>query len=426
MPNTSDTKMRVARAVLAAGLILAAVAGIRAAAEDSGARPSVLAYRGLGTWVDIYDAELWNDPPAAVQAMQVDGIRTIYLQSSNFSHADIEFPTRFGEFIDTAHGAGMRVVAWYLPSLAHLKVDFRRSMAAIAYRSIAGSGVDSFALDIESRVVTEPIARTARLLTLSQRIRDAVGPGYPLGAITPNAVSLAKPTSFWPDFPYESLTQYYDVFLPMCYSGTVAAGTQAVHDYAANCARLVRAGTGNVTVRIHQIGGVADNYDTAEIEGFVHAVREYGLMGGSLYDFMTTEDPAAWDLLRTIPVNPRESPPLPMPIASPDAVGNIPRGDRTHPKEVFYLASSGPGAFDLTYQGFDLGSGDVTLSVNWQPVKTVGRGPAGAWTRTRTISIADEFLQDNGPNLIGFTAAGDYPHWSTWGVRAVSLSPSAA
>jgi hypothetical protein len=107
-------------------------------------------------------------------------------------------------------------------------------------------------------------------------------------------------------------------------------------------------------------------------------------------------------------------------------VGNIPRGDRTHPKEVFYLAPSGPGAFDLTYQGFDLGSGEVTLSVNWQLVKPIGKGPASTWTRTRTISIGDEFLFDNGPNLIGFTAAGDYSNWSTWGVRAVSLSPSAA
>src|SRR6266511_3309468 len=148
MPNTSDTKMRVARAVLAAGLTLAAVAGIRAAAKDSGARPSVLADRGLGTWVDIYDAALWNDPPAAVQTMQADGIRTIYLQSSNFSHADIEFPTRFGEFIDAAHAAGMRVVAWYLPSLAHLNVYLSESMAVIAYRSSPRSGVGACALEI--------------------------------------------------------------------------------------------------------------------------------------------------------------------------------------------------------------------------------------------------------------------------------------
>ena len=92
MPNTSNSKMRVARAVLAAGLALAAVGGIHAVAKDSATTPSVLAYRGLGTWVDIYDAALWNDPPAAVQTMQADGIRTIYLQSSNFSHADIVFP----------------------------------------------------------------------------------------------------------------------------------------------------------------------------------------------------------------------------------------------------------------------------------------------------------------------------------------------
>ena len=422
MPNTSDSKMRVARAVLAAGLALAAVAGIRAAAKDSGTRSSVLAYRGLGTWVDIYDAALWNDPSAAVQTMRSDGIRTIFLQTSNFSHADIVFPLRLGEFIDSAHEAGMRVVAWYLPSLAHVKVDLRKSMAAITYRSTAGSGVDSFALDIESRVVTDPTVRTARLLDLSERIRNAVGPDYRLGAITPNAVSLAKPTTFWPDFPYASLTQYYDVFLPMCYSAAVAAGGQAVHDYAANCVSLVRAGTGNPAVAIHEIGGVADNYDAAEIEGFVHAVREYGLMGGSLYDFMTTDDPAAWDLLRTIPANPRESPPLPIPIGSPNAVGNIPRGDRTHPKEVFYLAPGGPGAFNLAYQGFDLGSGEVALSVNWQPVKAIGKGPAGTWTRTRTISIADELLLDDAPNYIGFTASGDYPTWSTWGVRSVTLS----
>ena len=422
MPNTSDTKMRVARVVLAAGLALAAVGGIQAAAKDSATTPSVLAYRGLGTWVDIYDAALWNDPSAAVQSMQADGIRTIYLQSSNFSHADIVFPLRMGEFIDAAHEAGMRVVAWYLPSLAHVKVDLRKSMAAITFRSAAGSGVDSFALDIESRVVTDPTVRTAKLMDLSQRIRDAAGPGYPLGAITPNAVSLAKPTTFWPDFPYASLTQYYDVFLPMCYSGAVAAGGQAVHDYAANCADLVRAGVGDPTVPIHEIGGVADNYDAAEIEGFVHAVRECGLMGGSLYDFMTTDDPAAWDLLKTIPANPRESPALPMPVGSPDAVGNIPHGDRTHPKEVFYLAPGGPGAFNLAYQGFDLGSGEVALWVNWQPVKAIGKGPAGKWTRTRTISIADELLLDDAPNFIGFTASGDYPTWSTWGVRGVTLS----
>jgi len=208
----------------------------------------------------------------------------------------------------------------------------------------------------------------------------------------------------------------------MCYSGAVAAGGQAVHDYAANCATLVRAGTGNPTVAIHQIGGVADNYDAAEIEGFVHAVREYGLMGGSLYDFMTTDEPAAWDLLRIIPVNPRESPALPMLLGLPDALGNIPGADRTHPKEAVYLAPAGLGAFNLTYQGFDLGPGEVTLWVNWRVVKTIGKGPAGKWTRTRTISIADELLLDDVPNYIGFTAAGDYPSWSTWGVRGVTLS----
>src|SRR5206468_11297449 len=123
MPNTSNSKMRVARAVLAAGLALAAVGGIHAVAKDSATTPSVLAYRGLGTWVDIYDAALWNDPPAAVQTMQADGFRTIYLQSSNSSHADIVFPLRMAEFFDAARGAGVRVEASYRPSLADSHVE---------------------------------------------------------------------------------------------------------------------------------------------------------------------------------------------------------------------------------------------------------------------------------------------------------------
>jgi hypothetical protein len=414
---------RVARTVVAGSVAVAALAGL-ASANAPPVKASLLAYRGLGTWVDIYDTSLWNDPLTAVQSMQADGIRTVYLQSSNYSHRAIVFPLQLGTFIEAAHAAGLRVVAWYLPSLADVNKDFQKSMAAIQYRSAGGQGVDSFALDIEARVVTDPTERTARLLALSQRIRDAVGPSYPLGAITPSSVNLAKSNTFWPDFPYQQLGTLYNVFLPMCYSGSVANGEQAVHDYAVDCAGLVRTGVGNPSVPIHEIGGVANNLNGAEIQGFVDAVREYGLVGGSLYDFMTTVDPAAWDELRTIPANPKQSPALPLPIGAPDAVGNLPNGDRSHPKDVVYLVTGAPGAFTLTYQAFDIGAGEVTFWVNWQTVRTLRVGPARRWSLTRRILIPDELVTDAGLNVIGFTAVGDFPTWSTWGVRQVTLSPA--
>lgn len=421
MTSTRILKTRAFRAFMALSLALTAPAGASAATRGP-TRPSLMAYRGLGTWVDIFDDSLWADAEGAVQAMQGDGVRTIYIETSNYSHRAIVFPMKVGRFIEAAHQAGMRVVAWYLPSFEHLKADFRKSMAAIDYRSSTGGAFDSFALDIESRVVTDPAARTRRLFDLSQRIRDAVGPSYPLGAITPNPVRLATESGFWPDFPYMELMQIYNVFLPMCYFGAVAKGSQAVHDYTANCVQLVRTGAADATVPIHEIGGVADNLDGEEIVAFVHAVRENGLLGGSLYDFVTTTDPTAWDSLRAIPVNPKQSLALPMPMGSPDALGNVPRIDRTHPKEVIYLAPGAAGSMNVTFQAFDVGPGELTLWVNWQLVRTIGKGPATKWTHTRTVAVPDELLLDDGPNYVAFTAAGDFPAWSTWGVRAVNMT----
>jgi len=421
MPSTRTLTSHVFQAFVAMSVTLTAAAGASAAMRAPD-RPSLFAYRGMGTWVDIFDDALWADPSAAVQAMQAEGVRTIYIETSNYSHRAIVFPLKVGQFIDAAHQAGMRVVAWYLPSFEHLKADLRKSMAAIDYRSSTGGAFDSFALDIESRVVADPAARTRRLLDLSQRIRDAVGPSYPLGAILPNPVRLATESGFWPDFPYTELMQIYSVFLPMCYFGAVAKGSEAVHDYTANCIELIRTGVGDATVPIHEIGGVANNLDGVEISAFVHTIRENGLLGGSLYDFVTTTDPTAWDSLRTLPVNPKQFPALPMPIGSADALGNVPRVDRTHPKEVFYLAPGAAGSMNLTFQAFDVGEGELTLWVNWQLVRTIRTGPASKWTRTRTTAIPDELLLDDAPNYVAFTASGDFPAWSIWGVREVNLT----
>jgi len=45
--------------------------------------PSREAYRGLGSWVDIYDSKAWKDPSAAIADMASHGVRTLYLETSN-------------------------------------------------------------------------------------------------------------------------------------------------------------------------------------------------------------------------------------------------------------------------------------------------------------------------------------------------------
>src|SRR5919204_4667692 len=42
-------------------------------------------YRGLGTWIDIYDDAVWEHPTRSVRLMAERDVRTIYLQTSNFS-----------------------------------------------------------------------------------------------------------------------------------------------------------------------------------------------------------------------------------------------------------------------------------------------------------------------------------------------------
>jgi len=128
--------------------------------------------------------------------MAPKGVRTLYLETGNYRQkTDLVRPAALARFIDAAHAAGIRVVAWYLPSFASPARDLRRSLAAIRFRTAAGGRFDSFALDIEASVVTPASVRNTRLLRLSAQIRAAVGPRYSLGAIIPSETYITRPPS---------------------------------------------------------------------------------------------------------------------------------------------------------------------------------------------------------------------------------------
>jgi hypothetical protein len=288
--------MKMLLAALAA-LVLAAGAGSAPLAT-----PSLAAYRGLGTWVDIYDPTAWKSPEAMVAKMKARGVRTLYLETGNNSQkVDVVHPSLAGRFIDAAHASGMKAVAWYLPSFAAPKKDLRRSLAATNFRTPSGGRFDSFALDIEASVVKNVGLRNSRLLNLSSQIREAVGVDYPLGAIIPSPRGMQLLPTYWPNFPYADLGLTYDVILPMGYFSYRPTDLGGAYGYTVRNVALIRRGTGDPEIPIHIIGGVGDDVSAAQVNAFVRATRDCGVAGASLYDFTTTVA-GGWKYLRGVRV----------------------------------------------------------------------------------------------------------------------------
>lgn len=262
--------------------------------------PSLDAYRGLGSWVDIYDDRAWNDPAAAVRDMARRGVRTLFVETANSRSAwALKDPAALSTFIREAHSHRMRVVAWYLPDMQRASVDLDRIARAIRFRASDGQKFDSFALDIESDAIASVTARNRALESLSHKIRGLVGRSYPLGAIIPSPVGLSKKQGYWDAFPYTMLAQTYDVFVPMSYYTYHGRGYAAAYaDTIANV-RILRAQQGCSKVPIHLIGGIADNSSPSEVQAFVRAERETRCFGASLYGRAGTSS-GHWQQLRAV------------------------------------------------------------------------------------------------------------------------------
>ena len=388
------------------------------------ARARLGAYRGLGSWVDIYDEAQLHRPAFTVRRMHDRGVRTLFLETSNYSRdRAIMFPAAMERFIHAAHARGMKVVAWYLPGFKNMKRDRRRSMAAIRFRTSQGQSFDSFGLDIEASIVDPPAKRTRRLLALSRFLRRRVGPTYPLGAIIPSPRGIQLVHGYWPKFPYEKLARIYDVFVPMGYYTYRTNSREEARDYTRRNIQIIRRKTGIPGVPIHVIGGIAGDSSRGEVRGFVRAAREHGVLGASLYGFDQTTS-GHWAELAAVPVNPRQRVPLPARLSHDAPLGNVPGKDRHHPKEVSFRAAGRTGAQVLSFEAFDVQADEVEVLVNWRSLGTVPVTPSGAWGTAVAMPVPDGMVHDDARNYVLFVAAGDYPGWSTWGVRNVGLAPA--
>jgi hypothetical protein len=244
---------------------------------------------------DVFGPQAFGDPARSVEAMVRDGVHTVFLEAGSYRHPAVAFPAATARFIGAAHTAGLKVVAWYLPLFRNVTRDFAEVMRTIGFRTPDGQGYDGFALDIEAALVP-PGPRIANMLRLSAMIREAVGPGYALGAIIPSPRGLIRVPTYWPGFPYAELPSYYDVVLPMSYLTFHYHGEAVVEQYIRDNVEIVRQATGDPAIPVHVIGGIADDMSPGEAAAFVREAVSERVIGASLYEFARTSGPE-WRVL---------------------------------------------------------------------------------------------------------------------------------
>lgn len=279
----------IAVLALAAGMVV--VAG---PATASAGPMTLQSYAGLGTWIDIFDGNLMATPDRTAAALKARGVNTIFLETANSStKAPFVRPAAAAALIQSAHRRGMKVVAWYLPTLVDQGKDQRRALGAMRFRTALGQTFDGFALDIESSAVKTISIRNARLLAVSRYLRRWAPAGSKLGAIIPAPRGMQLSPTYWPNFPYVGLASIYDMFVPMGYYTNRISGERDAYLYTWMNARIIWNETGDSTIPVHMIGGGAGATTQPEVHGFVQAIQDLGLTGGSLYDAATTRD-FAW------------------------------------------------------------------------------------------------------------------------------------
>jgi hypothetical protein len=302
--------------LLALALLLAACDGGSAAGGDPVRErtlaPGALApYRGLGTWVDVYDyvpglQEAGQPPPVtpeSVDDMAALGVETLFLQAAQDdprTPGPTVDPALLGGFLRRAHAEGLDVVAWYLPRFYDLDADLRRIRALHRFRS-GGQAFDGLALDVEwTQGVPDTPARNDALVELARRVRDLVGDDAAVGAIVlePVLLELVNPL-YWPSFPWERVRSYFDVWLPMSYwtNRREDSGFREGFAYTDENVKRLRADLSDSRARVHPIGGIGDGATAADYEGFVRASRKHDALGWSVYDFNSVVS-SAWPRLR--------------------------------------------------------------------------------------------------------------------------------
>jgi hypothetical protein len=163
---------------------------------------------GKGMWLHYLRQAAGNDPAALVAKAKETGLTHVYLRVGS-SKDGFYGQDDLNRLLPVAHAAGLRVVGWDFPYLFDAEADAHRAVAAIAHATPDGHRMDAFSSDIETRHegvnISVPVADT-----YSRRLRELVGPNYPLIATVPRP-------RYNRGFPFAEIARQFDAVAPMVY-----------------------------------------------------------------------------------------------------------------------------------------------------------------------------------------------------------------
>jgi len=274
-------------------------------------------YEGLGTWLDAFDfSPAYNASISmadTVDAMAAAQVKTIYVQSGRLDSRSpdvLEDRWVLADLLLRAHQRDIDVVAWFLPMWGDDGADLAHLVAAHEFE-VLGHRFDGVGVDIEwTQDDLEVEERNRRLVTLSAEF-DARSGGDPVSAIVLPPVLLEEVNDqFWPDFPWTEIAPHYDIWLPMSYwSGrSNESGYGDGYNYSFENIARIRTNIGDPDALVHGIGGIGGtagerDFSTGEpiaaigdLALFTQSLADGGATGGSVYDWMTLDQPSR-DLL---------------------------------------------------------------------------------------------------------------------------------
>ncbi|MGZ4126939.1 MAG: Ig-like domain-containing protein [Actinomycetota bacterium] len=253
--------------------------------------PDVSMYKGLGTWVDLFDYSSL-DPATAASDMHAHGVRTIFIETARFnSSSAFDYPTELGAWIEAAHANHMKIVGWYFPAYGtYLSTDISRTVAIAGFRSPNHQAFDGLAIDIEYKTSAETRANWfADIAKHLSRVRSGAGMAYSIGAIVPAPLAMDLNPSLWTDFPWKAIGAYANVVVPMGYwSYRTDCATNPAHcayGYSVGNVKEARQHTG---LLVHLIGGIGDKVTASQVADFIRGAKDGAAYGASLYDYRTT------------------------------------------------------------------------------------------------------------------------------------------
>ncbi len=226
---------------------------------------------GPGIWMNM-----WNYPDGNYdtycQNLHAKGIRNLFVQTSRSNTIAVTSPEKLGPLIDACHKYKIRVIAWSFAELHNPQADADKLIEAARFQSPTGQRMDAIAANMEKDL------SPAKVEPYSRRMRQTLGPTYPMVAVVYSPLNLAPQVA---QIPWKMLDHYYDVIAPMNYWNSKYKKLDA-YDYTRSTIKRVRELVGRPDVEIHIIGD-AMGTNSSTITPFFKACQEGQVTSASLY-----------------------------------------------------------------------------------------------------------------------------------------------